>query len=346
MTPDDLPRILWTDAYRLRWKRRRALWRAYQARRNLQPVVNRLSEAGEGPLLFLCCRNEMGRLPFWLAHYRRLGVRHVLAVDNASTDGSAEWLADQPEVSLWQTSASYRASRFGMDWLNWLLTRYGHGRWCLTVDADELLEYPDSNATSLPALTRALDRSGQPAFGALMLDLYPKGRLGQGHAPANPLDMLHWFDAGPYRAQRQSPMGNLWVQGGARERVFFAHTPRQSPTLNKLPLVRWRRGMAYVNSTHALLPRVWNGWYDGPGGRLPSGVLLHTKFLPEIVARSAEERERAQHFHTPAAFGGYYDTIATGPVLWHVNSVRYRDPDQLAALGLLRDLRRTDESTR
>ena len=51
-----------------------------------------------------------------LDHHRKLGVRHFLIVDNASTDGTAQ-LLDQPDISLWTTSASYKASRFGMDWL-------------------------------------------------------------------------------------------------------------------------------------------------------------------------------------------------------------------------------------
>ena len=85
----------------------------------------------------------MIRLPHFLDYYRRLGVDHFLFVDNGSDDGTAEYLAAQPDVSLWATNHSYRLARFGVDWLGWLQWRYGHGHWCLTVDADELLVYPD-----------------------------------------------------------------------------------------------------------------------------------------------------------------------------------------------------------
>lgn len=334
----DLPPLGLTGAYWMRWKRRRMLWRSLRARRQLQKVADRTRQIpGQGVLVFNVLRNEITRLPYFLEYYRRLGAVHFLAVDNGSDDGSAELLAAQPDVSLWQTKASYRQARFGLDWLGWLLIRYGHGRWCLTVDADELLVYSGMEMHGLDDLTQRLEQQGREGFGALMLDLYPKGPLGaQSYAPGqDPCEVLQWFDAAPYRAVRQQPMGNLWVQGGARERVFFQEQPERSPTLNKLPLIRWNRRYAYVNSTHSLLPPPMNALYDGPGGKVPSGVLLHTKFLPEIVSKSEIEKARQQHFHTPQQFDGYYDRITETAELWHSGAVQYRNPAQLAELGLM-----------
>lgn len=335
--PEPLPPGL-TQAYRMRWKRRRLLWRALRARRDLKLLADRRSRIpAAGTLVFAVLRNEAARLPFFLQHYRKLGAAHFLIADNGSTDGSAELLAAQPDVTLWQTGASYRGTRFGLDWLGWLLIRYGHGRWCLTVDADELLVYAGMQEHGLDALTRQLEAQGRRGLGALMLDLYPKGPLGaQSYMPGqDPADVLQWFDAGPYRAVRQPPMGSLWVQGGVRERVFFAARPERSPTLNKIPLIRWDRRYAYVNSTHSLLPPRMNTLYAGPGGTAPSGVLLHTKFLPEIIAKSREEKARKQHFHTPQQFDSYYDHIAAAPDLWHPDAQRYEGPEQLAQLGLM-----------
>ena len=67
----------------------------------------------------MCVRNEMGRLPFALSYYRDLGVGQFLIVDNDSTDGTRDYLKAQPDVRLWHTKASYRDSRFGLDWMNW-----------------------------------------------------------------------------------------------------------------------------------------------------------------------------------------------------------------------------------
>jgi len=283
----------------------------------------------------MCVRNEMGRLPFALSYYRDLGVGQFLIVDNDSTDGTRDYLKAQADVRLWHTKASYRASRFGLDWMNWLLLRYGHGHWCLHVDADELLVYAGCDTKDLVDLTSWLDQRGQIGFGALMLDIYPNGPLGAGEAPLSPLDYLTHFDPAPYRATRQEPLQNLWVQGGARERTFFAQNPRQSPTLNKLPLVRWNRRYAYVNSTHSMLPRKLNHLYDGPGTETPSGVLLHTKFLPEVTEKSDEDLSRRQHFHDPDKFRDYYTAIAAQPNLHHPGALRYTGWEQLAAQGLI-----------
>lgn len=325
-------------ALKLRTRRQLLLLRALRKRRQLALVIDRTDRiAPDDILCFLCLRNEAQRLPHFLAHHRALGVRHFLVVDNASTEGSDRLLSDQPDVSLWQTPASYKASRFGMDWLTWLQLRHGTGHWCLTLDADELLVYPYWQTRPLPALTGWLEAQGRDSFGALTVDMYPEGPVSQGHvAPGDdPIRHLSWFDAGNFQTQVQPRMRNLWVQGGARARAFFATDPRRAPTLNKTPLVRWHWRYAYVNSTHALLPPRLNVVYDTDGGELTSGVLLHTKFLPGITDRSAEEKARAEHFGDAAQFAAYYDRLTADPVLHTKASTRYTGWRQLEALGLM-----------
>ncbi len=337
-----LPDLSASAAYRLRLKRRRCLWRAFRGRKALRSIVDNTARLRRNDIVaVVVLRNEVQRLPHFLAHYRSLGIGHFLIVDNASDDGSTALLereAHGGDLSLWHTDGSYRDSRFGLDWSGWLLMRYGHRRWCLTVDADELFVYPGMERHDLAALTRQLERRGQGGIGALMLDLYPKGPLRQHHYESHdaPTDLLCWFDAERYRAVRQAPQGNLWLQGGARDRMFFADRPERAPTLNKIPLIRWNWRFAYTNSTHAALPRTLNALYDGPGGSLPSAVLLHTKFLPEVVEKSPLERQRRAHFHDPDLFDDYYKALGEGPDLWHPGATRYEGPEQLAALGLCR----------
>ncbi|MFN3953797.1 MAG: glycosyltransferase family 2 protein [Pararhodobacter sp.] len=328
---------LW-QAWRWRRKRQWRLWCAFRKRRQLHPLADRTNRIRRGDVLLFCTlRNEAERLPWFLKHYRALGVSHFLFVDNASTDASAEMLHDEPDVSLWSTPASYRAARFGMDWLQWLLMRHGHGHWCVSVDADELLVYPHHETRPLPALTGWLEAQDITSFGALMLDLYPKGPVNRAahESGQNPLDVLHWFDRANYTITRKADLEYLWLQGGPRSRHFFAQDPRRGPTLSKIPLVKWHWRYAYVNSTHSMLPRRLNHVYDTKGGELVSGVLLHTKFLPMISARSAEEKQRRQHFGEPGAFDDYYDALIDGADLWCDASTRYRGWRQLEAEGLM-----------
>lgn len=319
-------------------RRRIFLARAIRKRRELRPICNRTQSIGRKDILvFATVRNEAVRLPYFLDHYRRLGVRHFLFVDNGSTDGTQDYLQRQADVSLWSSSASYKKSRFGLDWLMWLLLRYGHGHWCLTLDADEILIYPYWETRDLAALTTWLDQTGQTTFGTIMLDMYPKGPLQDSdYRPGDdPITSLGWFDAGNYTAQVQPKMRNLWLQGGVRARHFFADEPRKAPTLNKTPLVRWNRRFAYVNSTHALLPPRLNLVYATSGESKMTGVLLHTKFLNIIVEKSAEEKQRREHFANSARYDAYYDGLIANPTLWCPESHRFSDWQQLESLGLM-----------
>ena len=325
-------------AYRMRWKRRRLLFRAFRKRRQLDPVEDRTGAIRADEILVLSTiRNEAARLPYFLDYYRKLGVSHFLIVDNASDDGSADYLSAQPDVSVWSTAASYKLSRFGMDWLTGLLAKYGHGHWCLTVDADELLIYPSVERMPLYELTIRLEQSGREAFGAMMLDLYPKGRLGaeKYHPSQNPLDILQWFDAGNYQFKYQDDLQNLLIRGGVRSRVFFGQEPARAPTLSKTPLVRWDRRFAYVSSTHSLLPRRLNQVRSEAPPHPASGVLLHTKFLDVVIAKSEEDRARQQHFENGALFRAYYDALIENPCLWNEESLLFEGWQQLEELGLM-----------
>lgn len=325
-------------AYLLRLLRRHLLWRAFRARHGLSKIADRTALIRPDDILLVCVlRNEALRLPYFLDYYRALGVGHFLIVDNDSTDGSDALLRDAEDVSLWQTSRSYKAAKFGMDWARWLLMRHGNGHWCLTVDTDELLTFDGIETRNLLDLTRFLDEIGQAAFGALMVELYPDGPLDRAPYVAgdDPRETLTHFDPGPYRAQRQSFRDNLWVQGGVRERVFFSDAPEQGPTLNKLPLVKWHWRYAYMNSTHSLLPPKLNHLYDGPRETRPCGALLHTKFLHCVVEKSREDRTRKQHFRQPEAFETYHNAVISAPNLMGPPSTRYEGTEQLIASGLM-----------
>lgn len=328
----------WVQAYRLRLKRRRLLFRALRKRRQLRPMRDntQLIRAND-VLCFVTLRNEINRLPYFLNHYRALGVQHFMMVDNNSTDGSSDLLMKQPDVSVWHTAHSYKLARFGMDWLTWLQMRYAHGHWCVTCDVDELLVYPHHTTRDLRALCDWLDRCDQPMMGAMMLDMYPDAPLGaaQHRGDQDPIATLTHFDAGNYQIQQQPKLGNLWIQGGPRMRHFFNTDPRKAPTLNKVPLVKWNRRYVYHSSMHNILPRSLNEIYDTQGGELTSGVLLHTKFLPDIAARSREEMGRKEHFENSDLYKDYYETLAGNPTLMTDHSAKYKNWRQLERLGLM-----------
>ncbi|MFE3836605.1 glycosyltransferase family 2 protein [Pseudogemmobacter sonorensis] len=325
-------------SYKLRWRRKRLLARAFLKRRQLRPLSVRLEGLRKGQiLLFATLRNERIRLPYFLRYYRDLGVEHFLFVDNGSGDGGGDYLAAQPDVSVWTTDHSYKASRYGMDWIMHLLRRHGHGRWCLTVDVDEFLIYPFCETRPLRALTDWLDASGIRTFSAMMLDMYPRGpveeqpyREGQ-----NPFEIAQWFDSGNYMISRNWGLGNLWIQGGPRARAFFADNPKAAPALNKIPLVKWHRSYAYVSSTHMMLPRGLNLVFDAWGGEKASGCLLHAKFLDTFALKAQEEMARGQHYAQSREYAAYLEGLRTQPDFWCKWSEKYINWRQLEILGLM-----------
>ncbi len=324
--------------YVLRLARKRWRIRAFRKRRELKPVADRTNLiAPDNILLFSTLRNERVRLPFFLRYYRDLGVSHFLMVDNDSDDGSRDYLMAQPDVSVWTTGYSYKRARFGVDWLNWLQTRYAHGHWSLVVDPDEFFVYPFCDTRPLRALTDWLDASSIKSFSAMLLDMYPKGpfdmqpyREGQ-----DPFEVAPYFDSGNYTITRNKTYGNLWIQGGPRARMFFADLPERAPALNKIPLVKWHRDYAYASSTHMLLPRGLNQTYDEWGGEKASGCLLHAKFLDTFAVKAREEMDRRQHYANSHEYTAYRASISKEPDLWCKWSEKYINWRQLEILGLM-----------
>jgi hypothetical protein len=327
----------WTS-YRLRLKRKRGHLRAWRKSRELSSVKDRTSQIKPNDILVFCTfRNEDIRLPYFFKYYRDLGVDHFIMVDNESDDGGGDYAANQPDVSIWKAKGSYRRSRFGVDWLNHLQRKYADGHWTLVVDPDEFFVYPFCDTRPVRALTDWLDASDIRSFGAMLLDMYPKGRLdavpyqrGQ-----DPMEITSWFDSGNYTVSKNHLFYNLWIQGGLRARVFFQDEPWRAPALNKTPLVKWDKNYAYVSSTHMVLPRGLNLVYDEWGGEKASGVLLHAKFLDTFGAKAAEELARRQHYAGSQEYKAYADGISKHPDLWCKWSEKYINWRQLEILGLM-----------
>ena len=325
-------------AYKLRWRRRRILWQAFRARRQLKSVVNRTQNITPSDILVVCTlRNERIRLPYFLQYYRDLGVSHFLFIENDSDDGSSEYLKEQPDVSLWSTKHSYKAANFGVKWMNWISRKYCHNHWTLTVDVDEFFVFPFSDTRNIRALTEWLDQSNTRSFAAMMLDMYPKGKLtDQPYSEGqNPFEIAEWFDSGNYMISRNWDLWNLWIQGGPRARLFFHENPEQAPSLNKIPLIKWDRSYAYVQSTHMALPRKLNLVYETNGGERASGVLLHAKFLDCFLPKASEEMTRQEHYEGGREYAAYHQTLSEHPEIWCNWSEKYINWRQLEILGLM-----------
>ena len=322
----------------MRLRRKRRILRCVKKRRELKPAsTNTAAIRSDDILLMSVIRNEKIRLPYLLDYYRKLGINHFLFVDNDSDDGSFEFLQAQPDVSVWRTKTSYKKASYGLDWSNYLLRKYAHGHWVLTVDPDEFFIYPFCDTRPIRALTDWLDGCAVRSFGTMLIDMYPQGPVdaepyteGQ-----NPFDIARWFDAGNYTITKNPVYKNLWIQGGPRARVFFQETPAKAPALNKIPLVKWDRRYVYVSSTHSLLPRGLNQVYDEWGGEKTSGALLHAKLINTLGDKAHEELQRGEHYRGSGEYKAYAQQLEDKPVFWCTCSEQFINWRQLEILGLM-----------
>ncbi len=281
-----------------------------------------------GPVAFGVMRNEMLRLPRFLDYYRQLGVARFVIVENNSTDATREFLAAQSDVCLYATSRHFTGK---VSWLDHLLRKHGAGRWCLVVDADELILYPASHRVSLPDLCRYLERTGANALHAILLDLYPPGPLSAVGYVAGSDYLTHPWFFDPFETLATTPRYfyrgsglDHRFHGGVRRRLFGV-----SPCCSKFPLFLLERGMYLTDGQHYL-----------EGGRFSAmrAVLFHFKYLQDFAAHAREEVRRAQHVGAGAEYQAYAETAdrRNGELeIWNEDSLPLRDDRQLEHLGFL-----------
>lgn len=281
-------------------------------------------------LVFSTVRNELLRLPYFLDYYRSLGVGHFIFIDNASTDGTTELICSQPDATVLWTDESYKESRAGVLWLNEALDEFGSGHWCLTVDSDELFVFHGVEMFDLKLLCDYLDKSGAEAVFTFMLDCYgPHAPSAQNYASGTPFGKAcQYFDGDGYYATVGDRFPYYAVFGGMRRRVFFGKgEDGWGPALRKLPLVRWRKGLAYTFSTHSMTPCKLGDI---------TGVLLHYKFLNDFRALAESEVKRGDRF-VASHYQRYVHTLTDyrGSFLYP-NSIPFVDSAQLLRCGLIR----------
>jgi glycosyltransferase involved in cell wall biosynthesis/MoaA/NifB/PqqE/SkfB family radical SAM enzyme len=294
----------------------------------------------DGVTVICVARNEAGRMPSFLAHYQKLGVRHIHIIDNASTDETRDIVASSPHTTLWTTNASFAEAAFGHMWIGSIVRRHGLGNWVLSVDADEHLVYDGMDRHDLKSLCAWLQSQQQTRLFAPLVDMYPGLSTIKGNGSFHPLGkaadegMLEhcpYFDgAGPGRYHFQETSKGIYVRGGVRARAIAGPSDNVF-CLTKVPLALWDEDTDYCD-LHFPFPYVCNP-------RQNHGALLHFKFTDGFRRKVSEAIQENQHWNDAYEYRLYDRWLGTGkPLFDEQHSVRYQGPHSLISQGLLRPI--------
>jgi hypothetical protein len=148
---------------------------------------------GPNELVVVCLvRDGRPYVRSFVEHYRSLGVKHIVFLDNGSTDGTVEALKEHDDVTVLRSKLPYE--RYNVTAKQYLIERFGRGRWILCADIDELFDYPHSDIVSLDSLLGYLNDKGYTAVAAQMLDMFPEEPLSEAAGDEDePLKERHKF---------------------------------------------------------------------------------------------------------------------------------------------------------
>ena len=275
-------------------------------------------------------------LPVFLRHHRRLGVDEFVFLDLSAEGGLGQHLADVRDCAVWRPRGPIDPSR-AIYWLNFLRRRYATDRWCLSLEPTELFVFARSEERQIKDLIEFIESEQRDHLFALVIDMYgdrPVDKLSFKRGQ-NPLNKLNWFDPLGYVTAWPGHNRNVTVRGGVQRRVLHATTPRQSPPLNRVPLVKWRKFYAYVAGTRLLMPRRLNTAH-APWHTTPTACLLRFALLDDDTALSLAAQVEAGQIFADAGGTSYAGLSALrSRKLKQDASARFTGSTDLVECGLL-----------
>jgi len=252
-------------------------------------------------VVLVLVRNGGAYVESSVEHYLSLGAKHIVFLDNGSTDGTVEVLKGYGDVTVLRTGLPYK--EYNIAFKRYLIERFGRGRWTLSVDVDELFDYPFSDVVGIEALLGYLNENAYTAVVSHMLDMFPGRPLREDGSPADEgglKESYRFYDISDVRARPYSEVGDignvlgneeielLW--GGVHRRIFGG-----SPLLTKHPLVFLDERLKPMDlSDH---------WVGNARVADFTGLLLHYKLVDGIHEQVRREIEGRRDLN----LGGKYD---------------------------------------
>jgi glycosyltransferase involved in cell wall biosynthesis len=278
-------------------------------------LVHGPGEVACGPdevIVLVVVRDGRSFVKSFVEHYRSLGAKHLIFLDNGSTDGTVEALEGYEDVTVFRTTLPFK--RYGLSMRKYLVERFGRGRWTLNVDVDELFVYPYMDVVSLGALLGYLNENSFTAVVTGVLDMFPEEPLSDvARDEDEPLKELHrFYDLSEVREEAYESVGEIGnvlanpdvpiLRGGIRRTLFGMNS-----LLIKHPLIFLDGTLKPVD-----LSEHWVG-----DARLAdfTGVLLHYKLLNGLYAAVRREVEVRNYPNRWGKYDRYLRVLEGSPEL-------------------------------
>lgn len=247
-----------------------------------------LSEDPCEPTVLAVVRDEQERIKVFFQHYRKLGVKQFVIIDNGSTDGTLDWVSQQQGTRCYRVAAKFQTER-KVGWIEKVLALTGYNRWYVVVDADELLDYVGSEQHDVKNLILHARDNGYKHLNGYMLDMYSdKPLFAEDCGYSEIVTRFRYFDVSKYELQHyHSDIVDTEVMaltGGARARIF----KNKELCMSKQAVFYFDLDILYCNP-HYFWPYI--KWDERPC----SYVLRHYKFLKQDL-REYEKRVKEKGF--------------------------------------------------
>lgn len=284
--------------------------------------------------LFVIARNESLRLPYFFNYYSKLGVDRFFFIDNNSTDNTRDIALSFKNVHLFKIDRSYKEH---WNWIESFLNKYGKNRWCMVVDADELLYFPYSEYISLKQLIKYLSANNFTALKSVLLDIHSdKPIIDTEYYPnMNPIEICSYFDPSiresyciPFDKKKWDYFSLKIYFGGVRSKAFIGDNSYWF-NLTKFSLFKYLKKTYLTQGMHGI---------NGANIADIQGAVIHTKFLGDFTKKVCEESEREEHFDNAVEYKIYNSSMNKDKSLSlkNENSIKWKDTEQLIDLGIMK----------
>ena len=234
-----------------------------------------------------------------MKHYRDLGIKYFVFLDNMSTDGTYEFLLEQADVIIYRCDSIFTADR-KIAWVNRLIAEFGINKWYLLVDSDEFFDYLGSERYRIGEFIKRLVEHNLKRVGVIHLDMYPLGRLFDTDRNTDFMSDYCYFDKDTYIFS--SAYNGIRITGGPRKRVFGTNMK-----ISGVRLVYFEED-DIVPSAHFMIPYF-------KGKKLPVYLVSrHYKFVNESdYSKMIEAVKTGMHSNNSEEYRTYFEVLSQNP---------------------------------